>query len=35
MSQREVNAEGLEKSFATNVLGESVSEEGWEGKMRL
>lgn len=23
MSQREVNAEGLEKSFATNVLGES------------
>lgn len=31
MSQRDVNAEGLEKSFATNVLGESVSEEGWEG----
>lgn len=25
MSQRDVNAEGLEKSFATNVLGESVS----------
>lgn len=24
MSQRDVNAEGLEKSFATNVLGESV-----------
>lgn len=23
MSQRDVNAEGLEKSFATNVLGES------------
>lgn len=23
MSQREVNTEGLEKSFATNVLGES------------
>lgn len=35
MSQRDVNAEGLEKSFATNVLGESVSEDGWEGKMRL
>lgn len=25
MSQRDVNAEGLEKSFATNVLGESGS----------
>lgn len=35
MSQRDVNAEGLEKSFATNVLGESVSEQRWEGKMRL
>lgn len=35
MSQRDVNAEGLEKSFATNVLGESVSEERWEGKTRL
>lgn len=30
MSQREVNAEGLEKSFATNVLGESrESAEVW------
>lgn len=35
MSQRDVNAEGLEKSFATNVLGESVSEDRWEGKLRL
>lgn len=25
MSQRDVNAEGLEKSFATNVLGESTA----------
>lgn len=33
MSQREVNAEGLEKSFATNVLGESDSEQRWEGRM--
>lgn len=32
MSQRDVNAEGLEKSFATNVLGESEPEERWEGK---
>lgn len=27
MSQRDVNAEGLEKSFATNVLGESAPEQ--------
>lgn len=31
MSQRDVNAEGLEKSFATNVLGESEGRR--EGKM--
>lgn len=30
MGQRDVNAEGLEKSFATNVLGES--EQWWRGK---
>lgn len=35
MSQRDVNAEGLEKSFATNVLGEAESEERWEGKMGM
>lgn len=34
MSQREVNAEGLEKSFATNVLGESrESAEVWKGPL--
>lgn len=32
MSQRDVNAEGLEKSFATNVLGESVWEDRWGGE---
>lgn len=26
MSERDVNAEGLEKSFATNVMGESMTE---------
>lgn len=30
MSQRDVNAEGLEKSFATNVLGESKVK--WSGR---
>lgn len=35
MSQRDVNAEGLEKSFATNVLGESKSGERWEGNMGM
>lgn len=30
MSQRDVNAEGLEKSFAVNVLGKSKAEyEAW------
>ena len=32
MSQRDVNAEGLEKSFALNVLGESKNKEDVRGK---